>query len=238
LNGLFGEIFQAAKVVFPFAPWALQEVEARLGTREGPTHLLPCPTELDQAIAPVAKGDGFASVFHLKNFENKNLSGMAQAIGRIAKHREAPALAVIGGGTDEQLAACRALTSASPTITFPGAMGRDALSARLNRATAFVMPSHRESFGLVFIEALFAGLPIIYPKGTAVDGYFDDAPFALRVDSRDPASIAEAMERCMDQETEMKAALAQWQTTPAAAMFTREKIAATFTQGLNEACQN
>lgn len=237
LHGLFGEIFHSAKVVFPFAPWALRQIEAQLGQRKAPTHLLPCPTELDQAVAPILAGDGLVSVFHLKNFKNKNLAGMVAALERIAMHRETPELSVIGGGTPAQIAACQGLAKAAPTITFPGAMGRDDLSARLNRATAFVMPSYRESFGLVFIEALFAGLPIIYPKDTAVDGYFDNAPFALRVDPRDPAAIAAAMEYCIDQEAQIKVALAEWQGSPAATMFTRKLIAATFTEGLEAACE-
>ncbi len=237
LTGLFADVFHKAEVVFPFTPWALQHLEARLGTREGPTHLLPCPTELDQVTQPSRNGDGFVSVFHLKNFENKSLSGMVRALQLLAKHGESPPLSVIGGGTEDEISACRAVAKDCPNVSFTGAVGRDALSQRLNRATAFVMPSYRESFGLVFIEALFAGIPIIYPKGTAVDGYFDDAPFALRVDPRDPETIARAMEQCLDQEAEMKAALSEWQKSPNAEMFTRVAIAATFAGGLERACK-
>jgi hypothetical protein len=87
----------------------------------------------------------------------------------------------------------------------------------------------------VFIEALFAGVPIIYPQGTAVDGYFDGAPFALRVDARGPASIAAAISHVLAHEREMKEALRLWQASPDAKRFMRPHIAATFADGLNHA---
>ena len=39
-------------------------------------------------------------------------------------------------------------------------------------AHIFVMPSLTETFGIVFIEALSQGLPLIYTKGQGIDGYF------------------------------------------------------------------
>lgn len=41
-------------------------------------------------------------------------------------------------------------------------------------ADVFVMPSHTETFGLVYVEAMSQGLPIIYTKGQGFDQYFKD----------------------------------------------------------------
>ncbi len=38
----------------------------------------------------------------------------------------------------------------------------------------FVMPSKRETFGLVYIEALLQGLPLLYTKNEGIDGIYDD----------------------------------------------------------------
>lgn len=231
----FAEIFHGARTVFPFAPWALRDVEQALGERSGPAYLLPCPTELDQAIPPNARGDGFISVFHLKNWRGKNLAGLVEAWKILARRGPPPPLEIIGGGTDEELAACRKLARDVPQITFAGPMDREQLAQRMNRASALVLPSLRESFGLVFIESLFAGTPIIYPQDTAIDGYFDGAAFAWRVKPRSAPSIAAAVEGVMANEASAKNALALWQKTPDARRFTRAKIAATFEHGLTEA---
>ena len=38
----------------------------------------------------------------------------------------------------------------------------------------FIMLSKTETFGLVYIEAMSQGLPVIFSKNTGIDGYFDD----------------------------------------------------------------
>ena len=238
LKALFRTIFHGAKTVFPFAPWALEQVEERLGKRSAPTLLLPCPTELDQPTAPQLQGDGLISVFHLKNHATKNLAGIVEAYRRIsASGAVPPKLDVIGGGTDEELAACRASASDFPQINFTGAMDREELRARMNRASGFVMPSLRESFGLVFIEALFAGIPIIHPRGSSVDGYFDEEEFAIGVDARDPGSIANAIGTMIENEVGFKEMIGEWQQSDKAKRFTRIAIGSTFANGLNRALE-
>ncbi len=235
LKGHFADIFHEARTVFPFAPWAQRKVEKALGERADGVRILPCPTELDQPMRPRNGGNGMISVFHLKNWEAKNLKGMVKAWKILAAHGEPPPLEIIGGGSEEELQACRAQARDVPQITFAGPMGRDDIAERMNSATAMIMPSMRESFGLVFIEALFAGAPIIYPKGSAVDGFFDNASFALGVDPNSPQEIAKAVERATHCETDMKSAIAEWHHSSEAKRFTRDEIALVFERGLNQA---
>jgi len=105
----------------------------------------------------------------------------------------------------------------------------------MNEASALVLPSLRESFGMVFVEALLAGLPIIYPRNAAVDGYFDNVPFAIGTDARDPRAIANAMKQALDQELAMKDALAEWQQSDGIQLFQREPIACAYRTGLEQA---
>lgn len=235
LRRYYAQILKDAAIVFPFTPWARTGVYRHLGRPDGSTRLLPCPSDLDRAREPQPRGDSFVSVFHLKNYRGKNLAGIARAYRLLALDGAPPPLDVIGGGTDDDFRACNALTKDFPQIRLVGAMGRSELAQRLPCAKALILPSLRESFGLVFIEALFAGIPIIYPQGTAVDGYFDGCPFALRVDARRPASIAAAISHVVAHEEEMKESLRLWQQSPDARMFTREHIAATFADGLSHA---
>lgn len=57
----------------------------------------------------------------------------------------------------------------------------------------FTMPSKPELFGLVYIEALSQGLPIIYSKGEGIDGFFEEFPVGSSVDSENVESIAEGI---------------------------------------------
>ena len=230
-------IWHDAAAVFPFAPWAMSELEQRLGKRAREPQMLPCATALDTPIAPTPGGKGLLSVFHLRNHREKNLTGLASAMKLLSQQMHGASLSIIGGGSAADQAACKAIAGDRPDVTFEGDMDHHALPARLNQGAALVMPSLRESFGMVFIEALFAGLPIIYPKGRAVDGYFDDCPFAIPVDPRKPQEIANAMRFALINEAEMKTALADWQSSDHAQQFTRPAIRNTFVEGLRSALQ-
>lgn len=232
----FARAFHDAAVVFPFAPWALEKIERRLGKRSGRTIILPCPTDLDQPQTPRITGSKeLVTVFHLKNHRRKNLKGMVEAMRIVARHDPDIRLTVIGGGGEDDIASCQALLNGLSNVTLAGPMNRVQLRERFLAATAFVMPSLRESFGLVFVEALFSGLPIIYPAGTAVDGFFDDAPFAMKVPAHAPDQIAKAICQSVAQEAEAKRSLATWQSSAEAKLFTRESIAAQFSAGLRAA---
>ena len=237
LAAKYKDIFQEAKTVFPFTPWALNEVEDRLGKRSKRTALLPCPTELDRPTPPRNGGTGFVSVFHLRNHANKNLAGMVEAMKTVSQAHPDQSLDIIGGGSPADQTNCQNLIEGRDGIRLSGPASRTELPPRLNQATAFVMPSFRESFGLVFVEALFAGIPIIYPRGTAIDGYFDGSSFAIGVDAHSPKDIAQAMLQCIENEAEVKAELAQWQGSDHARQFTQSAIAKTFADGLLQALE-
>lgn len=229
----FRRIFHRARSVTLFAPWTLKAVEARLGKRSGPLTLMPCPTELDTPRPPRAGGNGLVSLFHLHAYREKNLAKMAEALRISAGRGDPQALSIHGGGTEADWTAARRAAGDAPGLTFAGPLGRDEVPGRLNAATALVLPSSRESFGLAFIEALFAGLPIIYPRDMAVSGWFEDCPFAIAVDARDPTALAEAMAFAVREEARLKDALAQWQGSASAERFTRASIARAYCAALD-----
>lgn len=232
LRKLFRSIYLNAKSVTTFTPIARRAIEAMLGKRPDGIHLIPCPTELDTIVEPTVTGGDVISVFHLKNYAVKNLEGLAQAAVRMGEARGTHPIAILGGGSDEELAQCKDITKDADQIHFAGAVERADMQERMNQSSVLVMPSRAESFGLVFVEALFAGLPIIYPKGTAIDGYFEGQIFAQAVDANSPAAIAGAIEQAIEQEPIMKRALAQWQKSETAEAFTRKAITQEYKRAL------
>ena len=60
-------------------------------------------------------------------------------------------------------------------------------------ANVFCMPSIHETFGLVYIESLSQGTPVIYTKGQAIDGLIDDTRIALSVSGNDVNETCKAI---------------------------------------------
>ncbi|MGB5238088.1 MAG: glycosyltransferase family 4 protein [Flavobacteriaceae bacterium] len=57
----------------------------------------------------------------------------------------------------------------------------------------FVMPAIRETFGLVYIEAMSQGLPIIFCKGEGVDGFFEEDSVGRAVTPHSVSEVCDAV---------------------------------------------
>ncbi len=62
----------------------------------------------------------------------------------------------------------------------------------------FILPSHVETFGLVYAEAMSRGLPVLYTKGQGFDGQFEEGRAGFGLDDNDPAQIAQTIVRALD----------------------------------------
>ena len=76
------------------------------------------------------------------------------------------------------------------TVRWLGNIGRGALAAEYNRCDLFCLPSVQEGFGIVFLEAMAAGKPIVAARAAAAP---EVAPHAVLAEPDDPASLAEAL---------------------------------------------
>jgi len=62
----------------------------------------------------------------------------------------------------------------SKQVSWLGALTREEVRACLHRADAFVLPSQFETFGVVFIEAMSTGLPVVASKCGGPEDFVDD----------------------------------------------------------------
>jgi len=239
LRGRFAKVLHGAQGVIALAPWALQATGKYLGAVTQPCAVIPCPP--GQAIARIPPSPGkshFLAAFHLRNHRTKNLANIARAIDRLRGSRPGTKLRIAGGGGSADWHAAKIAVGTSSGVEFLDHQTQPRLAQLMNDSVALVMPSQRESFGLAFVEALWAGLPIIYPAGSGVDGYFDGCSFALRVDPHNPAVIAAAMEHAIENEAALKRDLADWQASAEARRFERTTIAAAYSAFLMQVLES
>ena len=80
-------------------------------------------------------------------------------------------LTIVGSGTEYSM--LKSIASAS--VIFTGKLARDDVISYLDANDLFILPSDKETFGLVFVEALSRGLPTIGKVGTGLDGFDSSA---------------------------------------------------------------
>ena len=146
----------------------------------------------------------------------KNQTGSAQAVQLLRQQGIDAELTVIGGTEDASIdAKLRKMDFIRRIEKIP----KEELIDEYRRADLFLLPSHAESFGLVYAEALSQGLPVIYSSGQGFDCQFPEGHIGYRVDSRDPVSIANGIRLALDHYRQLQSGCAD-----AAAYFTQELV--------------
>lgn len=88
-------------------------------------------------------------------------------------------------------------------VKFFGTIPRRELEDRYRRAAIFCLPSRQEGFGIVFLEAMACGTPIVAGRRAAVPETVIDGETGLLVDPDDPAALAEALAKLL-QDSELR----------------------------------
>jgi glycosyltransferase involved in cell wall biosynthesis len=130
--------------------------------------------------------------------------GVDDVIRAIAKLRDSGSdveYLVIGDGDDRaRLEELTQNLGVSSSVRFVGSITDDCLQKHFEKADVFAMPSTREGFGLVFLEAMSFGLPIIASPERGANYVIKDGENGLSVPANSPGSVAAAIEKLMDDE--------------------------------------
>jgi len=104
-----------------------------------------------------------------------------------------------GGGFHDDVPALRAWLAERPAVArrvaFAGWLADDALVDVYNTASALVLPSLAEGFGLPAVEAMACGCPVLCSDSTSLPEVVGEA--GLLFDPTDPAAIARCIERVL-----------------------------------------
>jgi phosphatidylinositol alpha-1,6-mannosyltransferase len=104
---------------------------------------------------------------------------------------------VVAGRGDDVERLRRAAAPLGDAVLFPGFVDDATLAALLRRVALFAMPSRGEGFGLVYLQAMRAGLPCIGSTADAAGDVIADGDTGLLVDPDDPDALATALVRLL-----------------------------------------
>ena len=149
----------------------------------------------------------------------KNHAGVMRAMGRL--HRKGLQIGFVCAGDGPERPALVALAESEgivPWVRFPGAVAEREKDVVFEAADIFAMPSVRvnsmiEGFGIVFLEAAAAGLPVICGNSGGQPEAVQDGVTGRVIDGTDVESIAMAIEELVinhDGRAKMGEAARQW----------------------------
>mgnify|MGYP001228245011 FL=1 len=162
--------------------------------------VVPEPIELERwtslfaAAAPRARG-GPTILCVARMYPRKRVGDLLEAAALLRPRIPGVRVRIVGKGPGwENAARLHARLGLGETVTLLGDVSRDRLAEEYVSADIFCLPSVQESFGIVFLEAMAAGLPVVACRAAAIPEVVEDGVTGLLVPPRDPAGVAGALE--------------------------------------------
>lgn len=138
--------------------------------------------------------DGYFTYVSIGNLvESKNFILTLNAFALTKKRISDCILIVVGDGPlKTKLYELAKELGISDSVVFTGAVEREEVASILQKSNVMVLPSSHETFGVVYIEALACGRPIIATNNGGVNGIID-AQNGIKIDSFDSKILSDAM---------------------------------------------
>ena len=120
-------------------------------------------------------------------YPRKRLDDLLRAAAVLRERIPDVRVRIVGAGPESaRLHALHAALGLGETVTFLGEVSRQELAVEYVRAHCFCLPTVQEGFGLVFAEAMAAGLAVVACRAAAVPEIVEDRRTGLLVNPRQP----------------------------------------------------
>jgi glycosyltransferase involved in cell wall biosynthesis len=189
--------------------------EARLGAHRGPVlRLTGLATEMPEAAdAPADRGSAPDVVFAGRHIPEKQASLIPDVIEEARRSNDAIRGTIIGDGPERaEIAEAIADRDLADVVRLPGFVSDDELNQALQNASCLLLPSLREGYGLIVIEAAAYGTPCVTidAPDNAAKELIVDGVNGFVVSDWSPANLAEAVVEAVKRGPELRESTLAW----------------------------
>ncbi len=129
-----------------------------------------------------------------RTYARKRLPDLLHAAARLKPAVPGLRVRVVGKGPEwEALVRLHAELALGDTVALLGDVTWNQLAEEYVNADCFCLPPVHEGFGVVFLDALAAGLPVVACRAAAVPEVVRDGETGVLVPPRDPPALADAL---------------------------------------------
>lgn len=137
---------------------------------------------------------------------NKNVQMLMDAVCRLRYKYPDIHLTLVGGGGNQEKEIISRCNEHCDIFSFKGKIfDKDELRNKFEESDVFAMISHSETFGLVYLEALSQGLPVLYSRGEGIDGFFKEK-IGEGTDSKNLDNVTECLDKLLGNISEYETA--------------------------------
>lgn len=135
------------------------------------------------------------NILHIGDIDkNKNLTETVSAVQILKERGYRISFKAVGTVKDKRL---EKRLNESKVEIYPRCTLKETLKY-YEDSQILVMPSHHETFGLVYAEAMSQGVPVVYTRGQGFDGQYSDGEVGYSVSDDKPEELACAIEHIIE----------------------------------------
>lgn len=138
------------------------------------------------------------SFVHVSNLiPQKNADKTIRMFSELKKRYSDANLTIIGEGPEiDKLVELVSMEKLEEDVLFCGRLPNDQTQIIMKKTDYFVLPSVKEGFGIVYLEAMANGCITIGTKGEGIDGFILDRDTGFLIDVNDERSLSDVVEYC------------------------------------------
>ncbi|CZF80040.1 D-inositol-3-phosphate glycosyltransferase [Grimontia celer] len=195
---IFKKVYFNASKVFYVSAWGKHDIEKKLKVTKKDFKLLPNIVETPKLIERkenAIKNTNSNRFIFIGRMESARKKGLYDTLEALSTNKNFK-LDIYGTADEESLSNLDSMTNlygVSDQVNYCGKISKDELLEKLSEYCALVMPSVNETFGMVYVEALYCNLPIIHCKGSGIDGYVTGVEYIQSVESGNKDQISKSM---------------------------------------------
>lgn len=134
--------------------------------------------------------------------QTKGFDLLLEALAKVVRRTPNVKLVVIGSGPQEhKLRALAGRLGIEQHVDFLGLLPHQEVMRFMAVCDVFVLPSWSEGFGVVYLEAMASGKPVIACRGEGIEDVVEDGESGLLVRPRDAADVERALSKLLADET-------------------------------------
>ena len=189
---------RADLVVLP-SRYSAGVARAEYGVPEARLAVVPEAIDLDGWRAQFARAErgsrtGPVVLCVARQYPRKRIGDLLRAAVRLRERIPAARIRIVGKGPEwEALVRLHGGLGLGESLALLGDLSRERLAEEYVGADCFCLPSVQEGFGVVFLEAMAAGLPVVACRAAAVPEVVLDGRTGVLVPPRDPEALAAAL---------------------------------------------
>jgi glycosyltransferase involved in cell wall biosynthesis len=203
------EAVAAAARFIAVSPTLAGELEAAIPEMAGKLEVVPNVIPLDAfTSAGLEERTADELLFVGNRKERKGMVVLLRAFADVLEERPTATLRLIGRApTHAEEQRWRELADElgiAHAVRFEEPLERAGVAAALARASVFVHASPRETFGVVTLEALASGLPVVATQSGGISSILEDRRLGELVPPQDPRMLARAVLRTLERRDEFE----------------------------------